>query len=285
LAGLAAQNAALAASLRGLEAKLDQILQATSRAGVHENMLEGGHVFASWTSNGRAGVQEDAVMAPMLLWFERDETKYGSLHWNSDEFCVQSRLRIKVAGQSFPLHSIVDVQLGKTASVFTLPAAEKLAPTLCFTVVSKAYPKGLHLQAHYQEERTLWISQLKQAFLQRRPTSGASTPAAPGTPGGARSLGDSSSGATPGHQRSGSARRASESMASSLAQSASHSRAASHLPSSALAVLAPASSPSAAPVETKSPPTPGSGRFRPDRASSNDTGAAEAGVHPTPRSS
>jgi hypothetical protein len=299
LANLAAQNAALSASLRGLEAKVDQILQATSRAGVHENMLEGGHVFASWTSNGRAGVQEDALVAPMLLWLERDDTKYGSLCWTTDEFCVHARLRIKVPGQSFPLHSITDVLLGKNASVFSLPAAERVPPTLCFTVASKAYARGLNLQAQFQEERTLWISQLKQAFLQRRvPTtaSGSSTPSQPGTPGGPRSAGGV--GDTPGHHRSGtmaisidsgaatkqqqhhgSARRASESMAVGVTHPAlQHGRTASHLPSSTLlgAVREPTSATSA-PASSAS--TPASAATSP---SAGAVGAGPASASATP---
>ena len=109
LASLAAQNDLLFASLRSMELKIDQLLSASTR--VSENMVERGHLFVSWTSNGRTGLAEDAVPTQMFLWHERDETKYGSLHWTTEEFAVQNRLRIKTPGNSFPLHSITDVHL------------------------------------------------------------------------------------------------------------------------------------------------------------------------------
>lgn len=117
LVALAAQNVALSSSLRALESKLDQLLSATARAGVHENMLERGHVFTSWhltndpADRDRSDRDVDAVPAPLLLWLERDGTTYGSLHWTTEEFAVNSRLRIKCPGNSFPLHSITDVLL------------------------------------------------------------------------------------------------------------------------------------------------------------------------------
>lgn len=151
----------LSNALVKLEHKLDQLL---IRGIAHENMVEQGHVFLSWRLNGKSGREEDAISQPVLIWLEMDGTKYGSLHWTSEEFAVYNRLRIKVEGQNFPLHSITDVFLGKTSPEFQMTASKRVAASLCFSIMSKAHPTVLRLSAKYADERSHWMSQFKQAF-------------------------------------------------------------------------------------------------------------------------
>ncbi len=70
----------------------------------------------------------------------------------------------------------VRVCSGKVSVEFNLPSTRGLPVMLCFSIISKTLPSGLKLQAQYSEERTHWISQLKQAFVVRSTSSGSRTP-------------------------------------------------------------------------------------------------------------
>lgn len=97
---------------------------------------------------------------PVHLWFEKDDSKLGSLYWSNTP-----GLRHKVADQSLPLDAVTDVFVGRHVDEFRHPDAAGIPLDRCISLRSQTHPnQNLNLIAPTAQAQRRWVRGLKKQF-------------------------------------------------------------------------------------------------------------------------
>ena len=92
----------------------------------------------------------------VIMWYERDEWKLGSLYW------CDVGSRTKLVSQSFPLHRVSDVFLDKRTAELKGQALSEYPSPECFSIVGRCM--ALHLVAPSEAVRTSWLQAVRDLF-------------------------------------------------------------------------------------------------------------------------
>lgn len=101
--------------------------------------------------------QRTIVKRTIFVWYEKEDGKLGSLHYNTEGKRQKQAVNIAV-----PLHKISDVFMGKQTIELKSAVAADSPSSSCFAIITSV--QQLHLVADNEATRTQWLGAIKDVF-------------------------------------------------------------------------------------------------------------------------